>query len=141
MIADELWLMADRSQSLPVVDPFVGERVISCAAALFKVGPVFARFGEPVERATLPKVALPDLTHMSFPSGERVIREHDELFVSFIEARERVLPRAGESRCRAACSEQTAETQGAPPRQPMMRLGRGPIVPHGPRRAREDGLS
>ena len=149
MIADELLLIADRSQSLPAVAPFVGERVLSCAAALFEFRPVFARSGGPVEIATFPKVALSDLTHITFPSGERVIREHDELFVSLIEvarnrtgqARERALPRAGESRCQAACSDQTAATQGAPPRQLMVHLGRGPIVPHGPRRLLADGLS
>jgi hypothetical protein len=149
MIADQLLLMVNRSQSLTVVDPFVGERVISCAAALFKLRPVFVRFGGPVERATFPKVAGPDLTHMSFPSGERVTREHDELFVSFIEpatnrtgqTRERVLPRVGESGYQAACSDQTVETQDGPPHQLMVRLGRGPIVPHAPRRALEDGLS
>jgi hypothetical protein len=143
MIADELLLMVERSLSLPVV----GERMISYAAAKFHA--VFARFGGPIEIATFPKGAGPDLTHISFPNGERVIREHDELFVSFIEpatnrsgqTRERVLPRAGESRYQPACSDQTAETQGGPPRQLMVRLGRGRIVPHAPRRALEDGLS
>lgn len=149
MITDESLLKVDGSQSLPVVDTFVGERAISCAAALFEFRPVFARFRGPVEIATFPKVARPDLPYISFPSGDRVIREHDELFVSFIgpatnrtgQTRERVLPRAGESRYQAACSGHTAETHGGPPRQLMVRLGRGPIVPHGPRRAREDGLS
>jgi hypothetical protein len=149
MIADELLLMVDRSQSLPVVNPFVGERMISGAAALFKFRPVLARFGEPVEIATFPDVAGPDLTPISFPSGKRVIRERDELFVSFIEpapnrtgrTRERVLLRAGESRYQAACSDQTAETQGGPRRQLMVRLGCGPIVSHAPRRVLEGELS
>jgi hypothetical protein len=56
MIVDELLLITDRSQTLPVVDPFVGEQVICCAAALFKLRPVGLRLGA-VEMITFPKVA------------------------------------------------------------------------------------
>ena len=145
MIADELLPMADRCQTLPVVDPLVRVRVISCAAGAFKL-----RLGGGVEITIFPKVGGADhVTRVSFPSGERVSRKHDELFVSLIapatsrtsQTRERVLPRAGESRYQAPCSDQVAETGVAPPRQLMVRLGRGPIVPQASRRALEDALS
>ena len=145
MVAEESLLMPDRCQTLSDVDPLVRVRVISCAAGLFKLRPVFARLGIGVEIRTFPKVVEPDhVTGVSFPSGERVRRKHDELFVSLIapatsrtsQTRERVLPRAGESGYRAPVAE-----TGVAPRQLMVRLGSGPIVPHARRQALEDALS
>jgi hypothetical protein len=86
IIGDELLLMADRSRSLPVVDPFDRELVISCGAALFNLRVVFAHFGVPVEITTFPQAVEPDLlARISFPSGGRVTAELNELFVSITE--------------------------------------------------------
>jgi hypothetical protein len=86
IIGDELLLMADRSRSLPVVDPFDRELVISCGAALFNLRVVFAYFGVPVEITTFPQAVEPDLlARISFPSGGRVSAELNELFVSITE--------------------------------------------------------
>jgi hypothetical protein len=86
IIGDELLLLADRTRSLPVVDPFDRELVISCGAALFNLRVVFARFGVPVEITTFPQVAEPDLlARISFPNGGRVTAELNELFVSITE--------------------------------------------------------
>ena len=83
ILGEELLLMADRSRSLPVVDPFDRELVISCGAALFNLRVVFAHFGVPVEIATFPQAAEPDLlARLSFPGGGRVTAELSELFVS-----------------------------------------------------------
>jgi len=86
VIGDELLLMADRSRSLPVVDPFDRELVISCGAALFNLRVVFAHFGVPVEITTFPQSAEPDLlARISFPYGGRVTAELNELFASITE--------------------------------------------------------
>jgi hypothetical protein len=77
------------------------------------------------------------------------MREHDELFMSLIDpatsrtgrTRERVLPRAGESRYQAARCDQMAETGVAPPGQLIVGLRPAPIVPPAPCRALEDALS
>jgi hypothetical protein len=86
IIGDELMLMADRSRSLPIIDPFDRELVISCGAALLNLRVVFAHFGVPVEIATFPQAAEPDLlVRVNFPNGGRVTTELNELFVSITE--------------------------------------------------------
>lgn len=83
VIGDELLIMADRSRSLPVVDPFDRELVISCGAALFNLRVVFGHFGVPVEITTFPQAAEPDLlARMRFPSGGSIARELSELFAA-----------------------------------------------------------
>lgn len=83
VIGDELSIIADRSRGLPVVDPFDRELMISCGAALFNLRVVFAHFGVPVEIATFPQAAEPDLVaRISFPRGGSVSRELGELFAS-----------------------------------------------------------
>ena len=61
LVDDGLLVVADRSRSLPVIDPFDRELIISCGAALFNLRVVFARFGVPVEVTTFPQVGDPDV--------------------------------------------------------------------------------
>lgn len=77
----ELLLIADRSRSLPVIDPFDRELVISCGAALFNLRVAFAHFGVPVEITTFPRSAEPDiLARITFPRSGAVLGEVGALF-------------------------------------------------------------
>jgi hypothetical protein len=57
----ELLLCADRLRSLPVIDPFDRELLISCGAALFNLRVVFSRFSIPIEIGTFPQPSDPDV--------------------------------------------------------------------------------
>lgn len=57
----ELLLCADRSRSLPVVDPFDRELIISCGAALFNLRIAFAHGGLPIAITLLPQSSDPDI--------------------------------------------------------------------------------
>src|SRR3974390_1457224 len=52
IIGSELLVCADRTRSLPNIDPFDRELIISCGAALFNLRVAFAHFSVPVEIAT-----------------------------------------------------------------------------------------
>ena len=58
---DELLVCADRTRSLPNIDPFDRELIISCGAALFNLRVALANFNIPVAIATFPYSAEPDV--------------------------------------------------------------------------------
>jgi len=58
---DEILLCADRSRSLPVIDPYDRELVISCGAALFNLRVALAHFALAVEITLLPNATDPDV--------------------------------------------------------------------------------
>jgi hypothetical protein len=58
---NELLVCADRSRSLPVIDPFDRELVISCGAALFNLRVAFAHFAIPTQIRLLPQASDPDI--------------------------------------------------------------------------------
>jgi hypothetical protein len=68
----EILLCADRSRSLPVIDPYDRELVISCGAALFNLRVAFAHFVIPTEIRLLPNASDPDiLARIAFaPAGQ-----------------------------------------------------------------------
>jgi hypothetical protein len=47
---DELLVCADRTRSLPHIDPFDRELITSCGAALFNLRVAFAHFNVPIDR-------------------------------------------------------------------------------------------
>lgn len=57
----ELLICADRTRSLPNIDPFDRELIISCGAALFNLRVALAHFLIPVEITTFPYSAEPDV--------------------------------------------------------------------------------
>ena len=64
----ELLICADRTRSLPNIDPFDRELIISCGAALFNLRVALAHFLIPVEITTLPYSAEPDVVaRIAFP--------------------------------------------------------------------------
>ena len=64
----ELLICADRTRSLPNIDPFYRELIISCGAALFNLRVALAHFLIPVEITTLPYSAEPDVVaRIAFP--------------------------------------------------------------------------
>ncbi len=66
----EVLVCADRSRSLPVIDPFDRELVISCGAALLNLRVAFARFAIPTEIHLLPSSSDPDiLARVAFAPG------------------------------------------------------------------------
>jgi hypothetical protein len=70
---DEMLLCADRSRSLPVIDPYDRELVISCGAALFNLRVAFARFAMPTEIHLLPQASDPDiLARIAFAPGAAI---------------------------------------------------------------------
>jgi hypothetical protein len=82
MIAgSELLLCADRLRSLPIIDPFDRELVISCGAALFNLRVVFSHFRIPVEISTFPQPSDPDvLARLTFPRSSLVLADVGQLF-------------------------------------------------------------
>ncbi len=67
---NEVLVCADRSRSLPVIDPYDRELVISCGAALFNLRVAFARFAVPTEIHLLPHPNDPDiLASVAFAPG------------------------------------------------------------------------
>ena len=65
----ELLICADRRRSLPNIDPFDRELIISCGAALFNLRVALAHFLIPVEITTLPYSAEPDVVaRIAFPT-------------------------------------------------------------------------
>src|SRR6516225_7046671 len=58
---DELLVCADRTRSLPNIDPFDRELIISCGAALFNLRVALANFNVPMAIATFPYSAEPDV--------------------------------------------------------------------------------
>jgi hypothetical protein len=72
---------ADRTRSLPNIDPYDRELVISCGAALFNLRVVFAHFNVPVEISTFPQSSDPDVVaRIAFPASGQVL---DDLAVLF----------------------------------------------------------
>ncbi len=61
IIGNELLVCADRTRSLPNIDPFDRELIISCGAALFNLRVALAYFNIPVEITTFPNSAEPDV--------------------------------------------------------------------------------
>jgi hypothetical protein len=57
----ELLICADRTRSLPNIDPFDRELIISCGAALFNLRVALAHFLIPVEITPFPYSAEPDV--------------------------------------------------------------------------------
>jgi hypothetical protein len=118
VIADEL--LPDRSGRRARLDPFDRALGISRRAALVKV--VCARFGLPLQAATLPKTAGPDLlARIGFPHGGRVTMEPSELLAS--------ISGPATDRIRQAAAIRVAR---------FARRRRGPSVPRLPRRRRAD---
>ena len=61
IIGSELLVCADRTRSLPNIDPFDRELIVSCGAALFNLRVALAYFNIPVEITTFPHSAEPDV--------------------------------------------------------------------------------
>ncbi len=61
IIGSELLVCADRTRSLPNIDPFDRELIISCGAALFNLRVALAYFNIPIEITTFPHSAEPDV--------------------------------------------------------------------------------
>jgi hypothetical protein len=78
---DELLVCADRTRSLPHIDPFDRELIISCGAALFNLRVAFAHFNVPVEIATFPQSSDPDIVaRIVFPDSGPKLNDLAELF-------------------------------------------------------------
>jgi hypothetical protein len=78
---DELLLCADRNRSLPHIDPFDRELIISCGAALFNLRVALAHFNVPVEITTFPQSSDPDiLARIAFPSSGPTFKDLAEPF-------------------------------------------------------------
>jgi len=77
----ELLVCADRTRSLPNVDPYDRELIISCGAALFNLRVAFAYFGIPVEIAVFPLSSEPDVVaRVTFPLAGPQLKELAGLF-------------------------------------------------------------
>jgi hypothetical protein len=78
---DELLVCADRTRSLPNIDPFDRELIISCGTALLNLRIALAYFGVPVEIATFPQSSDPDIVaRIVFPASGPMLRGLAELF-------------------------------------------------------------
>jgi hypothetical protein len=78
---DELLVCADRTRSLPNIDPFDRELIISCGAALFNLRVAFAHFEIPVEISTFPRSSDPDIVaRIVFPDSGPKLNDLAELF-------------------------------------------------------------
>ena len=78
---DELLLCADRNRSLPHIDPFDRELIISCGAALFNLRVALAHFNVPVEITTFPQSSDPDIAaRIAFPISGPTFKDLAELF-------------------------------------------------------------
>jgi hypothetical protein len=77
----ELLICADRTRSLPNIDPFDRELIISCGAALFNLRVALAHFLIPVEITTFPYSAEPDVVaRIAFPESGPALNELADLF-------------------------------------------------------------
>ncbi len=77
----ELLVCADRTRSLPNIDPFDRELIISCGAALFNLRVALAYFNVPVEIVTFPQSSDPDIVaRIAFPSSGPMFRDLADLF-------------------------------------------------------------
>jgi len=77
----ELLVCADRTRSLPNIDPFDRELVISCGAALFNLRVALAHFKVPVEITAFPQSLDPDIVaRIAFPASGPAL---DDLAVLF----------------------------------------------------------
>ena len=110
----ELLVCADRTRSLPNIDPFDRELIISCGAALFNLRVALAHFLIPVEITPFPYSAEPDVVaRIVFPesgaqsAGWSLRRNH--------EARDQSRP-VYRGRCPRACrrASQVGCTGGGP---------------------------
>jgi len=78
---DELLLCADRTRSLPNIDPFDRELIISCGAALLNFRVALAHFNVSVEIATFPQSSDPDIVaRIVFPTSGPTFKDLAELF-------------------------------------------------------------
>lgn len=78
---NELLLCADRTRSLPNIDPYDRELVISCGAALFNLRVALAHFNVPIEITTFPQSTEPDVVaRITFPAQGPTLRDLAELF-------------------------------------------------------------
>jgi len=108
---------------------------------------VCARSALPIETATLPRAAAPDLlARIGLPPGGRVTTALNEALAPISgraakrirQTLERGLLRAAKSQYQNAYLNQMVAIGGERSPQLMVRLGRGPSVPHPPRRRLED---
>jgi hypothetical protein len=77
----ELLVCADRTRSLPNIDPVDRELIISCGAALFNLRVALAHFLIPVEITTFPFSVEPDVVaRIAFPDSGPVLRGLADLF-------------------------------------------------------------
>ena len=80
---DELLVCADRTRSLPNIDPFDRELIISCGAALFNLRAALAYFTVPVEIRTFPQSTDPDIVaRITFPDQGAPLKDLSDLFES-----------------------------------------------------------
>jgi hypothetical protein len=78
---DELLVCADRTRSLPNIDPFDRELIISCGAALFNLRVALAYFDVPVAISTFPYSAEPDVVaRVTFPGSGPALKDLADLF-------------------------------------------------------------
>src|SRR6516225_5880339 len=78
---DELLVCADRTRSLPNIDPFDRELIISFGAALFNLRVAFAHFNVPVEITTFPQSSDPDIVaRIVFPDSGPKLNDLAKLF-------------------------------------------------------------
>ena len=78
---DELLVCADRTRSLPNIDPFDRELIISCGAALFNLRVALAYFDVAVAISTFPYSAEPDVVaRVTFPESGPALKDLAELF-------------------------------------------------------------
>jgi len=77
----ELLVCADRTRSLPNIDPFDRELTISCGAAIFNLRTALAHFNVPVEITTFPQSSDPDIVaRFVFPPRGPALSELADLF-------------------------------------------------------------
>jgi len=81
IIGSELLVCADRTRSLPNIDPFDRELIISCGAALFNLRVTLAYFNVPVEITTFPHSVEPDVVaRITFPASGPMLKDLTDLF-------------------------------------------------------------
>ena len=81
IIGSELLVSADRTRSLPNIDPFDRELIISCGAALFNLRVALAYFNVPLEITTFPYSAEPDVVaRIAFPNSGPTLKDLAGLF-------------------------------------------------------------
>jgi len=94
---DELLVCADRTRSLPNIDPFDRELMISCGAALLNLRVAFAHFRVPVEITTFPHSSDPDVVaRVAFPASGPMLEDLAELFKAITERTTNRGPFSGE---------------------------------------------